>query len=148
MPKSHPPDFHQVIKMRRRTTLTEKQLEEYCEEVDVFTDEYFDQSSEEIEQEQRTTSLTSIFEIVPSRADWNCLFHTSNNLVFGGTRNIKDLREDICNYIILKKEHFIGSWDATIKNHVNNMRRKGVWDTNLEMIVLSEMTSLNISIYT
>ena len=49
--KSHPPDFDQVIKMCRRTTLTEIQFKELCdEEVDAFTDEFSYQSSEEIEQ--------------------------------------------------------------------------------------------------
>ena len=51
---------------------------------------------------------------MPSRADGNCLFYTLNNFVFGGIRNIKDLREDMWNYIILKKEYFISSWDGTI----------------------------------
>ena len=62
MLKSHPPDFDQVIKMCRRTTLTERQLKElYDEEVDVFTDEYFDQSSEEIEEEQKILLLKEVF---------------------------------------------------------------------------------------
>ena len=54
----------------QRTTLTEKQLKELCdEEVNAFIDVYSDQSSEEIEQEQTNDpSLTSIFKIVPSRA--------------------------------------------------------------------------------
>ena len=53
MHKSNPPGSDQVIKIYRRTTLSEKQLKERCdEEVNVFTDEYSDQSSEEIEEEQ------------------------------------------------------------------------------------------------
>ena len=79
MLKSHPPDNDRDIKMCGRTTLTEKHLKELCEEVDVFTDEHSDQSSEEIEQEQRNSvSLIWIFVRVPSRAEGNCLFHTSN----------------------------------------------------------------------
>ena len=84
-------------------------MKELCdEEVDVFTDEYSDHSSGEIEEEEQknATFLTSIFEIVPSRADGNCLFHTLNNLVFEGTHNIKDLRVDICNYIIKKRAFY------------------------------------------
>ena len=70
----------------------------------VFTDEYSDQSSKEIEQEHANAiSLKSIFEIVKSWSGENCLFHTLNNLVFGVNRNIKDLREDICNYVILEE---------------------------------------------
>ena len=34
---------------------------------------------------KNATSFKNIFEIVPSRADGNCLFHTWNNLVFRGT---------------------------------------------------------------
>ena len=53
MLKSHPSDFDQGIKICRRTILTEKQLKDLCdEEVDVFTDEFSDQSSEEIKEEQ------------------------------------------------------------------------------------------------
>ena len=104
---SHPPDSDQAIKMCRRTSLTEKLLKEICdEEVEVFTDK----CSEEIEEGLRNAaSLKCIFEIVPSRVDGNCLFHILNNIVFGCTRNIEDLRKAICNYIIFKKEHFIGS---------------------------------------
>ena len=80
--------------MCRKTTLTEKQLkEDIDEEVDVFTDEYSNQSSEEIEKEQRNDiSLTSIFEIVLSRADGNYLIYILNNLVFEVTLNFKDMR--------------------------------------------------------
>ena len=71
------------------------------EQVDVFIDEYSYQISEEIEQEQKNApSLTRIFEIMPSRADGNCLFRRLNNLIFRGTRNINDLKVDISNYII------------------------------------------------
>ena len=63
--KSHPPYFDQAIKMCRRTTLTEKQLKDLCDEkVNLFTDEYSYQSSEEIdeeEQQKNATSLKSIF---------------------------------------------------------------------------------------
>ena len=73
MLKPHSPDNDQVIKICRRTTLTGKELKElFDEEVEVFSDEYSDQSSEEINEEQRNaTSLTSIFEIVQSCADGN-----------------------------------------------------------------------------
>ena len=73
MLKSHSPDNYQVIKICRRTTLTGKELKElFDEEVEVFSDEYSDQSSKEINEEQRNDiSVTSIFEIMPSRADGN-----------------------------------------------------------------------------
>ena len=49
----HPLRWDQVIKICRRTTLTEKQLREWCDEVrDVFTEEYSDESSEENDHEQ------------------------------------------------------------------------------------------------
>ena len=84
-------------------------MNDLCDEqVDVFNDEHFGECSEEIEQEQANTPfLTSMFQIVPSSAERKRLFHILNNLFFAETRNIKDLRKDICNYII--KEHFISS---------------------------------------
>ena len=95
MLKSYPPVSNQVIIMCRTTTLVEKHLKRLCnEEMDVFNDEYSNQSSEEIEQKQTNTiSLTIIFEIVPSRTDGNCLFHTLNNYFFLRYSHIKDLRE-------------------------------------------------------
>ena len=72
------------------------------EEVDAFTDEYTDPNLEEIEEEQRDAAvLTSIFEIVSSYADLNCLFHTLNNVFFEVLVKSK-IWEDLCNYIIKK----------------------------------------------
>ena len=75
-------DSHKLIKVNRRSTLTDNQLDD-CFGSDIFTDESSEYSGESDEDEINTTSLTSIFKIIPSETDGNCLFHTLNNIVFG-----------------------------------------------------------------
>ena len=77
-----------------------------------FTDEFSEESSEvssEPEENIRNlTSLTEIFQIIPSQIDGNWLFHTLNNLVFGGQYSAEDIRNEI--YAFLIKKAFI--WES------------------------------------
>ena len=77
MLKSISEDSHKLIKVNRRSTLTDNQLEN-CFGSDIFTDEITDESSEysgeSNEDEINTTPLTSSFKIIPSETDGNCLF--------------------------------------------------------------------------
>ena len=70
-------DSHKLIKVNRRFTLTDNQLE-VCFGSDIFTDEITDKTSEysgeSDEDEINTTPLTSSFKIIPSETDGNCLF--------------------------------------------------------------------------
>ena len=107
MLKSISEDSHKLIKVNRRSTLTDNQLEN-CFGSDIFTDEITDESSEysgeSDEDEINTTPLTSIFKIIPSETDGNCLFHTLNNIVFGGQFTAEYIREEICYFIIKKRQ--------------------------------------------
>ena len=100
MLKSIYEDSHKLIKVNRRSTLTDNQLEN-CFGSDIFTDEITDESDED---EINTTPLTSIFKIIPSETDGNCLFHTLNNIVFGGQFTAEYIREEICDFIIKKRQ--------------------------------------------
>ena len=73
MLKSISEDSHKLIKVNRRSTLTGNQLED-CFGSDIFTDESSKYSSKSYEDEINTTLLTSIFKIIPSETDDNCLF--------------------------------------------------------------------------
>ena len=77
MLKSFSDDSHKLIKVNRRSTLTDNQLED-CFGSDIFTDEITNESSEysgeSDEDKINTTPLTSIFKIIPSETDGNCLF--------------------------------------------------------------------------
>ena len=77
MLKSRSDDVDILIKQNRKSTLTDLQLEKWCES-DIFTDEITDESSEfSIESDEilnNATALTSQFRIIPSEIDGNCLF--------------------------------------------------------------------------
>ena len=151
MLKSRSNDRDTLIKSNRKSTLTNQQLEK-CWEDDIFTDEITDKSSEySYESEEANNNfleLTSRFRIVPSEADGNCLFHTLNNIVFGSNLTAKNIREEICDFLIKKKEIYRHIWEGDIDRHVANMRREGYWGTNLELLAFSDLMRLNINIYT
>ena len=77
MIKSISEDSHKLIKVNRRSTLTDNQLEN-CFSSDIFTDEITDESSEysgkSDEDEINAIPLTSSFKIIPSETDSKCLF--------------------------------------------------------------------------
>ena len=87
MLKSRSDDADILIKQNKKSTLTDLQLEKWCE-IDIFKDEITNESSEfSIESDEtlyNTTALTSQFRIISSGIDGNCLFHALNNIVFGG----------------------------------------------------------------
>ena len=107
MLKSISEDNQKLIKVNTRSTLTDNQLED-CFGRDIFTNEITDESSEYSgepdEDEINTTPLTSIFKIIPSETDANSLFHTLNNIVFGGQFTAEYIREEICDFIIKKRQ--------------------------------------------
>ena len=120
MLKSIYEDSHKLIKVNRRFTLTDNQLED-CFGSDIFTDE-------SDEDEINTTPLTSIFKIIPSETDGNCLFHTLNNIVFGGQFTAEYIREEICDFIIKKRQIYEHLWEGNLDNHITNMRKNGYWE--------------------
>ena len=103
MVKSISEDSHKLIKVNRRSTLTDNKLED-CVGSDIFTDESSEYSGESDEDEINTTPLTSSFKIISSETDGNCLFHTLNNIVFGGQFTAEYIREEICDFIIKIKQ--------------------------------------------
>ena len=78
-------DSLKLIRVNRRSTLTDNQLED-CFSSDIFTDGITDESTkysgESDENKINTTPLTSNLNIIPSEADGNCPFHTLKNIVF------------------------------------------------------------------
>ena len=108
MIKSRSNDADILIKQNRKSTLTDLQLEKWCES-DIFTDEITDESSElSIESDEilnNTTALTSQFRIIPSGIDGNCLFHSLNNIVFGGQLTAKSIRNEIFDFILRRKKY-------------------------------------------
>ena len=76
MLKSISEDSHNLIKVNRRSTLADNQLED-CFGSYIFTDEIIDESCEYFdeseEDEINTAPLTSSFKIIPSETDGNCL---------------------------------------------------------------------------
>ena len=106
MLKSISEDSHKLIKVNRKSTLTDNRLEN-CFGSDIFTDEITDEFSEysgkSDEDEINAIPLTSSFKIIPSETDGNYYFHTLNNIVFGGCLTAEYIREEICDFIITKE---------------------------------------------
>ena len=132
MLKSISEDSHKLIKVNRRSTLTDNQLEN-CFGSNIFTDEITDEitdesSGESDEDEINTTPFTSIFKIIPSETDDNCLFHTLNNIVFGGQFTAEYIREEICDFIIKKRQIYEHLWEGNLDNHITNIRKDGYWE--------------------
>ena len=144
-------DSHKLIKFNTRSTLTDNQLED-CFGSDIFTDEITDESSEYSdesgEDEINITPLTSIFKIIPSETDGNCLFDALNNIVFDGKFTPEYIREEICDFIIKKRQIYEHLWEGNLNNHKINMRKDEYWETNLELLAFSDLMRLNINIYT
>ena len=69
-----------------------------------FTDESSEYFGESNDDEINTTPLISIFKIIPNETDGNCLFLTLNNIVFGGQLTAEYIREEICKFIIKKRQ--------------------------------------------
>ena len=105
MLKSISEDNHKLIKVSRRSTLTDKQFENSFGS-DIFTDEITDESSEYSDESDKdeinTTPLTSSFKITPYETDGNCLFNTLN-IIFEGQLTAKYIREEICDFIVKKQ---------------------------------------------
>ena len=139
-----------LIKQNRKSTLTDLQLEKWCDS-DFFTDEITDESSEfSIESDDilnNATTLTSLFRIIPSGIDGNCLFHTLNNIIFGRQLTAKSIRDEICDFIFKMKEIYRHICDGDLDNHITWMRSEGYWGTNLELLAFSDLMRLNINIH-
>ena len=100
------------------------------------------------ENEINTTPLTSSFKIIPSETDVNCLFHTLNIIVFGGQLTVEYIREEICDFIIKKRQKYEHLLEGNLDNHITNMRKDVYWGINLELLAFSDLMKLNINIYT
>ena len=132
MLKSIYEDSHKLIKVNRRSTLIDNQLED-CFGSYIFTYEITDESSEysgKLDEDKiNEIPLTSSFKIIPSETDDNCLFHTLNNIVFGGQFTAEYIREEICDFIIKKRQIYEHLWEGNLDNHITNMRKDGYWGT-------------------
>ena len=138
-PRSDDTDI--LIKQNRKSTLTDLQLEKLCKS-DIFADEITNESSEfSIESDEilnNLTALTSQFRIIPSWIYGNCLFHTINNIVFGGQLTAKCIRDEICAFILKKKEIYRHICEEDLDNHLIWIRREGYWGSNLELLDFSD----------
>ena len=92
MLKSISEHSHKLIKVNRRSTLTDSQLENRFGR-DIFIDENTDESSgESNEDEINTIPLTSSLKIIPSENESKYLLHTLNksmdmtSLIFNSRR--------------------------------------------------------------
>ena len=101
--KSISEDRNKLIKVNRISTLTDNQLED-CFGYDICSDESSEYSGESDEDKINTTPLTLSLKIISSETDGKCLFHTLNNIVFGGQFTAEYIREEICDFIIKKRQ--------------------------------------------
>ena len=141
-------DSHKLIKVNKRSTLTDSQLVD-CFGSDIFTDESSEYSAKSDEDEINTKPLTSSFKIILSETDGNCLFHTLNKIDFGGQFTAEYIRDEICDFIIIWDKYIYEHlWEGNLDNHITNMRKDEYWGTNLELLAFLDLMRLNIKIYT
>ena len=104
--KTKPSNNDQISRISRRSTLSNQEYEHWwydCWFTDELSDESSKLSSEPEESVRNLTSLTEIIQIIPSQMDWNWLFHTLNNLLFGGQYSAEEIRNEICVFLIRKR---------------------------------------------
>ena len=61
----------------------------------MFSKESSDLSSEPEASTRYLAPLTEILQIIPSQMDGNRLFHSLNNLIFGGQYSLEKIRNEI-----------------------------------------------------
>ena len=109
MLKSISENSNKLIKVSKRSTLTDKQFEN-CFGSDIFTDEITDESyeysNESDEEEINTTLLTLSFKITPCETDGNCHFNVLNNIIFEGQLTAEYIREEICDFIVKYRQMY------------------------------------------
>ena len=64
-----------------------------------------------------------IFKIIPSKMDGSWLFHTLNNLVFGGLLSREDLRNELCDFMIRKIQLYDDLWEGDFDTLIQKMIR-------------------------
>ena len=128
MMKTKLSDNDQIARINRRSTLSNQEYEQWWYDswfTDEFSEESSELSSEPEENIRNLTSLTEIFQIIPSQMDGNWLFHTLNNLVFGGQNSAEDIRNEICAFLIRKRHLYENLWEGDFDTHIRNMKRNG-----------------------
>ena len=76
---------------------------------EIFTDEYSDESSEDLDYEDdffKSTSLTRQFRIILKESDANWLFHVISNLILGDIALLLIYLSEIWNYLERKREDY------------------------------------------
>ena len=101
-----------------------------------------------IDSIRNLTSLTENFQIIICQMDWNRLFHTLNNLAFGGQYSAEEIRNNIWTFLISKKNLYENLWEGHFDTHIRNLKINGFWGINLEIMIFSDMIRLNICLYT
>ena len=69
------------------------------------------------------TSLTEIFQIIPSQIDENWFFHTLNNLVFSGKYSAEETRNEICAFLIRKVNLYDNLREGDFDTHIRNIKK-------------------------
>ena len=54
--------------------------------------------------------------------DGNWLFHKLNNSVFSGQNSAEDIRNEICAFLIRKKNLYENLWEGDFDTHIRNMK--------------------------
>ena len=100
--KPKPSDNDKIARISRRSNLSNQEYEHWwydCWFTYEFLKEPSELSSKPEEGIGNLTSLTMIFQIIPSQMDGNWLFHTLNNFVFSGQYSTEDIRNEICAFL-------------------------------------------------
>ena len=56
--------------------------------------------------------------------DGNWLFHTFNNLVFGGQLAVEDIRLRIWYFILRNRDTYQNIWEGNLETHIQKIEKK------------------------
>jgi OTU domain-containing protein 3 len=83
--------------------------------------------------------------LVDITGDGNCLFRSLSDQIYGNQNCHAEIRQCICDHIEAKKEFYVDF--ITEKDHVQQMRKDGVYGGNLELVAASRLYKRNIHVY-
>ena len=97
--------------------------------------------SDDLGLELKKFSLVAV-DIV---GDGNCLFRSISDQIYGSQGSHAEIRQEICNHIEKRKEIYADF--MTDSNHVQIMRKDGIYGGNLELVAASRLYKRNIHVY-
>ena len=93
------------------------------------------------------TALTDMFDIIYEELDGNWLFRALSRGWFGSLDYYSEVREVLIDYIIHNSKRFESHLPEELDEYIPKMMEDGEWGGEPEIVVFSEVYSVNIIVY-